>query len=95
MNLQAVRVLQILMALATVLLVYRLGRRVFNHDVACYAAGVFWLYPSLVFFNFTILTETLFTFLLVALRALGRDAGAGAGRAHRGRSAASRSDWRR
>ena len=30
------------------------------------AAAVFWLYPSLIFFNFTILTETLFTFLLVA-----------------------------
>ena len=65
MNLQAVRVLQILMALATVALVFQLGRRVFNDSVACYAAGVFWLYPSLVFFNFTILTETLFTFLLV------------------------------
>jgi 4-amino-4-deoxy-L-arabinose transferase-like glycosyltransferase len=66
MNLQPVRVLQILMALATVALVYQLGRRVFNDSIACYAAGIFWLYPSLVFFNFTILTETLFTFLLVA-----------------------------
>jgi hypothetical protein len=34
--------------------------------VGAYAATIVWLYPSLVFFNFLILTETLFTFLLVA-----------------------------
>ena len=32
----------------------------------CYAAALCWLYPSLIFFNFLILTETLFTFLLLA-----------------------------
>ena len=65
-NLQAVRFVQILMALATAALVYALGRRVFTPAVGRYAAALFFLYPSYVFFNFTILTETLFTFLLVA-----------------------------
>jgi 4-amino-4-deoxy-L-arabinose transferase-like glycosyltransferase len=65
-NLQAVRALQIGLALGTVCLVYLLGRRAFNPTIGVLAAAVFWLYPSLVFFNFTILTETLFTFLLVA-----------------------------
>lgn len=64
-NLQAIRVVQILLALGTTVLVYRIGQRVFNHQTACYAAAMCWLYPSLVFFNFLILTETLFTFLLL------------------------------
>jgi hypothetical protein len=39
---------------------------VFDHKTGCYAAALCWLYPSLIFFNFLILTETLFTFLLIA-----------------------------
>jgi len=65
-NLQAVRVLQILLALGTVVLVYILGSRVYGPAVGAWAAAVCWLYPSLIFFNFLILTETLFTLLLVA-----------------------------
>ena len=65
-NLQAVRFVQILLALATAALIYLLGTRVFTPAVGRYAAAVFFLYPSYVFFNFTILTETLFTFLLIA-----------------------------
>jgi 4-amino-4-deoxy-L-arabinose transferase-like glycosyltransferase len=65
-NLQAVRLVQILLALATAALVYALGKRVFTPAVGRYAAAVSFLYPSSVFFNFTILTETLFTFLLIA-----------------------------
>ncbi len=65
-NLQAVRFVQILFSLATVGLIYDLGRRTFNAGVGRYAAAVFFLYPSYIFFNFTILTETLFTFLLLA-----------------------------
>jgi 4-amino-4-deoxy-L-arabinose transferase-like glycosyltransferase len=65
-SLQAVRFVQILLALATAALVYALGRRVFTPAVGRYAAALFFLYPSYIFFNFTILTETLFTFLLVA-----------------------------
>jgi 4-amino-4-deoxy-L-arabinose transferase-like glycosyltransferase len=65
-NLQAVRVLQILLALATAILVYILGSRVYGPAAGAWAAAACWLYPSLIFFNFLILTETLFTFLLVA-----------------------------
>ncbi len=70
----------------------------------------FWLYPSYVFFNFTILTETLFTLLLIAFvllsvmlvqtpRRVDRAslrAGAGPGRAHaqRALAAAARSSVR-
>jgi 4-amino-4-deoxy-L-arabinose transferase-like glycosyltransferase len=65
-NLQAVRVLQILLGLATAALVYLLGSRVYGPSAGAWAAAVCWLYPSFIFFNFLILTETLFTFLLVA-----------------------------
>lgn len=65
-NLQAVRIVQILLALLTTGVVYQLGRRAFGSAVGEIGAVVFWLYPSLIFFNFTILTETLFTFLLMS-----------------------------
>jgi hypothetical protein len=42
-----------------------LGRRVYGEDTGRYAAAAVWLYPTLIFFNFTILTEGLFTLLLV------------------------------
>lgn len=64
-NLQAARWVQMALALWTTLLVYQLGKRAFEPVAARYAAAIFWLYPSLIFFNFTLLTETLFTFLLV------------------------------
>jgi 4-amino-4-deoxy-L-arabinose transferase-like glycosyltransferase len=65
-NLQAVRAIQILLALATTALVYVLGARIYDARVGRLAAAVCWLYPSFIFFNFLILTETLFTLLLVA-----------------------------
>jgi 4-amino-4-deoxy-L-arabinose transferase-like glycosyltransferase len=65
-SLQAVRIVQILLSAATAWLVYLLGRRAFNPTVGVYAAAISWLYPSLIFFDFLILTETLFTGLLVA-----------------------------
>jgi 4-amino-4-deoxy-L-arabinose transferase-like glycosyltransferase len=65
-NLQAVRVVQILLALATAVFVYLLGSQVYNPTVGAWAAAACWLYPSLIFFNVLILTETLFTCLLVA-----------------------------
>jgi 4-amino-4-deoxy-L-arabinose transferase-like glycosyltransferase len=64
-NLQAVRVVQILLALGTAGIVFAIGRRVFGREAAYYAAAVCWLYPPLILFNFLILTETLFTFLLL------------------------------
>jgi 4-amino-4-deoxy-L-arabinose transferase-like glycosyltransferase len=65
-SLQAVRIVQLLLALATSGLVYVLGKRVYGATVGRYAAAICWLYPSFIFFNSLILTETLFTFLFVA-----------------------------
>lgn len=65
-NLQAIRVLQMLLTLATAVLVYILGSRIYDPAVGAWAAAATWLYPSLIFANFLILTETLFTFLLIA-----------------------------
>src|SRR6266496_1758356 len=48
-NLQAVRVLQILMGLATVVLVYLLGARVYGPTTGAWAAAAAWLYPSFIF----------------------------------------------
>lgn len=64
-NLQAVRVIRILLALALSAVVYALGSRVYSRPVGRVAAGIVWLYPSFIFFNFLILTETLFTLLLL------------------------------
>jgi 4-amino-4-deoxy-L-arabinose transferase-like glycosyltransferase len=65
-NLQLVRAAQIVMSMATAWLVCLLGRRVYGPAVGAGAAAIVWIYPSFIFFNFLILTETLFTFLLVA-----------------------------
>lgn len=65
-SLQTVRFIQIFIALAMTALVYFLGARVLNSAVGAYAGAIVWLYPSLMFSNFLILTETLFTFFLVA-----------------------------
>jgi 4-amino-4-deoxy-L-arabinose transferase-like glycosyltransferase len=56
-------------------LVYAVGRRAFGAPTGRWAAAITFLYPTLIFFNFTILTETLFTCLLLgfvwlAIRAL-------------------------
>jgi 4-amino-4-deoxy-L-arabinose transferase-like glycosyltransferase len=65
-SLQSIRVLQIVLGLATAGLVFLIGRRLYGPAVGRLAAAICWLYPSLVFSNYLILTETLFTFLLVA-----------------------------
>jgi 4-amino-4-deoxy-L-arabinose transferase-like glycosyltransferase len=64
-NLQAVRIVHIILALLTAAALCELGRRTVGAAAGRYAAAIFFLYPSFVFFNFTILTETLFTLLLV------------------------------
>jgi 4-amino-4-deoxy-L-arabinose transferase-like glycosyltransferase len=63
---QLVRFLQIVLAAATAFSVYQIGVRVYNVRVARLATVAYWFYPSLMFFNFLILTETLFTFFLIA-----------------------------
>jgi len=65
-NYQAVRLVQILLALLTTWVVYEMGRRTYRETVGRAAAAVFWLYPGLMLFNFLLLTEGLFTLLLAA-----------------------------
>jgi 4-amino-4-deoxy-L-arabinose transferase-like glycosyltransferase len=65
-DLQTIRVVQMLISLLTTFVVYDLGRRVFSARVGSIAAVVTWLYPSLVYVNFALLTETLFTAWLMA-----------------------------
>jgi 4-amino-4-deoxy-L-arabinose transferase-like glycosyltransferase len=63
-NFAAVRLLQALLSLATVLVAYRLGRAVASERVALWLAGLCCFYPSLLGSNNLLLTETLFTGLL-------------------------------
>jgi 4-amino-4-deoxy-L-arabinose transferase-like glycosyltransferase len=63
-NVLVIRMAQIVIALANVYLVYRLGLLLFDHRVALLAAAGLCLYPSLLAFNAFVLTELLFTFLL-------------------------------
>jgi 4-amino-4-deoxy-L-arabinose transferase-like glycosyltransferase len=66
-NYQAVRFVQDLLSLATLVLVYALGHRLFCRRVGIWAAGWYALYPSLLIYNDLMLTECLFTFLLVLM----------------------------
>ena len=61
----AVRILQLALSLVTVLLVYLLGRRLFGERVGLIAAGIVAVYPSMLFYTQHLLTETLFTCLLL------------------------------
>jgi hypothetical protein len=64
-SLQAVRGVQIGLSLVTAILVFALGQRLFSTRVGAIAAGITWLYPDLIFLDSLLLTETLFTLLLV------------------------------
>jgi len=64
-NFQAVRIVQIVLSLLTAAAVYQLGRWAFHPAAGAVAASLTWLYPSLIFLDFAILSETLFTLLLV------------------------------
>ncbi|MBR0237001.1 MAG: glycosyltransferase family 39 protein [Thermoguttaceae bacterium] len=62
----SVRIFQVLIALLTVWLIYRIGLKAFkNETTALIGAGLFCFYPSMVMQNFMILTETEFTLFLV------------------------------
>jgi 4-amino-4-deoxy-L-arabinose transferase-like glycosyltransferase len=65
-NLAAVRLVQVLLSLATAVILYRLGRFVLSPRGALWLTAVFVFYPSFLGYNNLILTETLFTLLLVA-----------------------------
>jgi 4-amino-4-deoxy-L-arabinose transferase-like glycosyltransferase len=65
-SLQVVRAAQIGLSLASVLLLYLLARQLFNPDIAAWAAVAWCFYPSFLYGGVLILTEVLFTFLLLA-----------------------------
>lgn len=64
-NYQAVRALQAAVALATVALVFLLGRRLYGRRTGLWAAGLYCFYPSMLGQANLLLSETLFTFWLV------------------------------
>jgi len=61
----AVRVAHIGLSLLTVILVFRLGRLMFDRRTAVVAAAIVAFYPSLLFSGVLLLTEVLFTLCLV------------------------------
>jgi 4-amino-4-deoxy-L-arabinose transferase-like glycosyltransferase len=66
-SLQLVRAVQILLTFINVFLVYQLGHLLWGRQIALIAAAGFWLYPSLIAFDFLLLTEALFTVLLTVM----------------------------
>ncbi len=62
-HLNAVRIVQIILSLATIFMVFMLGKKIFNEKIGLLAALVFAVYPSFIFFTHLLLTEVLFTFL--------------------------------
>jgi 4-amino-4-deoxy-L-arabinose transferase-like glycosyltransferase len=69
-SLQVVRAAQVLLAAATGWLVFWTTRRLYDERTALYAAAVTMFYPALIASGFFLLTEALFTFLVVAVAAL-------------------------
>jgi 4-amino-4-deoxy-L-arabinose transferase-like glycosyltransferase len=69
-SLQAVRACQIGLSVLTALLLYWLARRLFDARVALLAGAGVLLYPSLVVYDYLLLSEVLFTLLLTAFVAL-------------------------
>jgi 4-amino-4-deoxy-L-arabinose transferase-like glycosyltransferase len=69
-NHDAVRLLQVIIGLATVALTYHLAKRMYTESIGLWAAGLVCFYPSLVGTTCLILTETLFTFLVVLFAVL-------------------------
>jgi 4-amino-4-deoxy-L-arabinose transferase-like glycosyltransferase len=66
-SLQLVRGAQIVVSLATVVLLYSLTMKLFNRRTAILAAAVVCFYPSFLFSGVLLLTEVLMTFWLVLL----------------------------
>ena len=65
-SLQLVRLVQALLGMVTAWLVFELASAAYDRRTGLVAGALTALYPSLVFANFMILSETLFTLLLVA-----------------------------
>jgi 4-amino-4-deoxy-L-arabinose transferase-like glycosyltransferase len=60
-----VRLAQVIVSVALVLLIYQVGRRAMNKEAGLLAAFLTAFYPPLVRFSADLMTETLFTFILI------------------------------
>jgi len=65
-SLTAVRLAQTALSLASIVLVFLLGRRLFTPTAGLWAAALWAFYPSFLYANVLVLTEVLFTCLLLA-----------------------------
>ena len=65
-NYTAVRIAQAILSLCTMLIVYHLGKELYNSDVGLWAAAGYCFYPSLLGMNNLLLSEDLFIFFFVA-----------------------------
>jgi 4-amino-4-deoxy-L-arabinose transferase-like glycosyltransferase len=65
-NYGAVRLVQVAIGLATLVLVYALGSMLGSRRVGVWAAGLYSVYPSMIAYDRLLLTEVLFTALLCA-----------------------------
>jgi 4-amino-4-deoxy-L-arabinose transferase-like glycosyltransferase len=61
----AVGAFNLLVGLATVLLVFEAGRRLFDNRIGLVAAGLIAVYPNLIYHTGVALTETFFNFLMM------------------------------
>ncbi len=60
-----VRITQAIMSALTVVLVYKLAKNLFNKKIAIFSAILAAIYPPFIFYSGLILTETIYTFLMV------------------------------
>lgn len=64
-HLLPIRIIQIFMVLFGAILLYKMGILLFNKKVGIIAAGIYSLYPVIMYYSHCILTETLNIFLLI------------------------------
>ena len=64
-HLNAIRIAQILLSLGIILILYRLGKILFDEKIGLLASLIFAIYPTFLFFTHLLLTEVLFTLLFL------------------------------
>ncbi len=64
-SLNAVRIIQVLLSGLMIVLTYKIGEALFDRRVGWFAAGIMAVYPSFLFFTHLLLTEVLFTVILL------------------------------
>jgi 4-amino-4-deoxy-L-arabinose transferase-like glycosyltransferase len=62
----AIALFNLLLGVATIVLVFEVGRRVFDNRIGIVAAAIVSVYPNLIFHTSAALTETLFNFIMMS-----------------------------